>query len=181
MTGRGQIRLVAVRELRERSRSRAFRASLIGMLLFVAGVITVPALVGGDEGGAKDVGLTGAVPAELPAAVQAQSDAVGSQVRVHRYDDVAAGQKAVRSGDVDVLVVDGRRLEWRDEVDEQLRAGVAGAIQLVAVRERAAAAGITVSVRSAPGAGTQVTIDAAVPAHGPQPAGAAATADGRDR
>ena len=35
-----------------------------------------------------------------------------------------------------------RRLEWRGRADEQLRAVVTGAIQLVAVQERAAAAGI---------------------------------------
>ena len=47
------------------------------------------------------------------------------------------------TADVDVLVVDGRRLEWRRQTDEQLRAVVTGAIQLVAVRDRAAAAGIS--------------------------------------
>ena len=57
-------------------------------------------------------------------------------VRVHRFDDVAAGEEAVRQQDVDVLVVDARQLEWRGQADEQLRAVVTGAIQLVAVQER---------------------------------------------
>jgi ABC-2 type transport system permease protein len=48
----------------------------------------------------------------------------------------------VRDGDIDVLVVDAKKLEWQREPDEQLRAVVAGAIQLIAVEERAAAAGI---------------------------------------
>ena len=82
-------------------------------------------------------------PTELPRAIQAQGDAVGITARVHRYDSVAAGEEAVRDGDVDVLVVDAQRLEWRRQADEQLRAVVTGAIQLVAVRERAAAAGIS--------------------------------------
>ena len=64
-------------------------------------------------------------------------------MRVQRYDDRAVGEEAVRDGDVDVLVVDARRLEWRGQTDEQLRAVVTGAIQLVAVQERAAAAGIS--------------------------------------
>ena len=63
-------------------------------------------------------------------------------MRVHRYDDVAAGEEAVRDEDVDVLVVDAQQLKWRGEADERLRAVVTGAIQLVAVQERAAAAGI---------------------------------------
>jgi ABC-2 type transport system permease protein len=41
-----------------------------------------------------------------------------------------------------VLVADARRLEWKGKSDEQLKAVVTGAIQLAAVRERAAAAGI---------------------------------------
>ena len=41
-----------------------------------------------------------------------------------------------------MLVVDARRLKWRGRADEQLRAVVTGAIQLVAVQERAAAAGV---------------------------------------
>ena len=60
-------------------------------------------------------------------------------------------------------------------------AGSRGGLGLGSMRERAAAAGITVGVRSVPGAGTQVTIAAAATAHGPQPAGTAATADRRDR
>ncbi len=140
MTGVRQAWLVALREIRERSRSGAFRASLLLMIVLVAGVIVLPALFKG--GGPKDVGLTGTVPADLPAAIQAQSAAVNTDVRLHRYATLAAGEDAVRRGNVDVLVVDARRLEWRRRADEQLRAVLTGAIQVVAVRERATAAGI---------------------------------------
>jgi len=142
MSGVRQGWLVAVREMRERSRSRAFRASLLIMVVVVVGVIIVPGMLD-TAGGTKDVGLTGRVPPELPGTIEAQSDAAGTKVRVHRYDTVAAGEEAVRDGDIDVLVVEARRLEWRRRTDEQLRAVVVGAIQGVAVRERAAAAGIS--------------------------------------
>ncbi len=112
--------LVAVREMRERSRSRAFRASLVVMLLVVLAVIVAPALLGGGDG-TLDVGLTGTVPEELPRAISEQSEAIGQTVDVRRYDDVAAGEEAVRQGDIDVLVVDARRLEWRRQTDEELR------------------------------------------------------------
>ena len=141
MNPAGQSWLVAAREIRERGRSRAFLASLVLMLVGVAAAIALPALL--DTGpGSKDVGLTGAVPAELPAALQAQGEAVDTIIRVRPYQTVAAGEDAVRSGEVDVLVVDARQLEWRKRADEQLKAVVTGAIQLVAVRERAATAGI---------------------------------------
>ncbi|MGZ4104792.1 MAG: ABC transporter permease [Actinomycetota bacterium] len=142
MNGARQIWLVALREMRERSKSRAFRASLIIMILVVVAVIVVPALLE-RSGGAKDVGLSGTIPAELAGAIQSQSDAVGTKTRVHLYDTVATGEKAVRDKKISVLVVDARRLEWTRRADEQLRAVVTSAIQLVAIRERAAAAGIS--------------------------------------
>ncbi|MGZ4594677.1 MAG: ABC transporter permease [Actinomycetes bacterium] len=142
MNGVRQTWLVAAREIRERSRSRAFRVSVVVMILVVLGVIIMPAILTSAHV-TRDIGLSGSVPAELPRAIQAQSDAVGTTARIHRYSSVSAGQQAVRQGDVDVLVVDGNRLDWRRQADQQLQALVTGAIQLVAVRERAAAAGIS--------------------------------------
>ena len=111
------------------------------MLLAVAAAIALPALL--DTGpGTKDVGLTGTTPAGLAATVQAQGDAVDTTIRIHHYDTRAGGEAAVRDGDIDVLVVDARQLEWRKRADEQLKAVVTGAIQFVAVRDRAEAAGM---------------------------------------
>ena len=142
MSGLRQGWLVALREMRERSRSRGFRAGLVVMLLVVVAMIVVPAML--DTGpGPRTSGSPAAIPAELPRPSPDKATTVDVTVRVHRFDDVAAGEEAVRDQDVDVLVVDARRLEWRGEADEQLRAVVTGAIQLVAVQERAAAAGIT--------------------------------------
>ena len=141
MNGARQTWLVAAREIRERGRSRAFLGSLLLMLLAVAGAIALPAFL--DTGpGTKDVGLTGTTPAALTAALQAQGDAVDTTIRIHQYDTRADGEAAVRDGDLDVLLVDARQLEWRKRADEQLKAVVTGAIQLVAVRDRAEAAGL---------------------------------------
>jgi ABC-2 type transport system permease protein len=137
-----QTWLVARRELRERSRSRAFRLSLIAMLVVVAAVIVLPSVLG-SSATSKDVGVTGSTPPTLAAMIEAQSRAVGKTARIHEYATVAQGQQAVRDGKVDVLVVDGQRLVWQRENDEQLRAVVTSAIQLVAVQQRAAAAGIS--------------------------------------
>lgn len=142
MNGVRQGWLVAVREMRERSRTRGFRAGFVVTILIVVAVIVVPAMLG-SGGGTNDVGLAGSVPDGLPIAIRAQSDAAGMEATIHRYESVGAGEEAARRGDVDVLVVDARQLEWPRRTDEQLRAVVAGAIQLVAVRERAAAAGIS--------------------------------------
>ena len=134
--------LVAMREIRERGRSRAFLASMILLAVGVAAVIVLPTLFD-TSGGSRAVGLTGSVPVELVGAIQSQGEAVGTTLRTRRYDTVVAGQEAVRDGEVDVLVVDAQRLEWQRRADEHLQAVVTGAIQLVAVQQRAAAAGIS--------------------------------------
>ena len=140
-----QTRLVAAREMRERGRSSAFLASLLLMLIGVAAAIVLPAIL--DAGpGTKDIGLTGTVSAELADAVRAQGDAVDITIRIHDYDDVTAAERALRDGDVDVVVVvvaDATRLEWLKRTDEQLKAVVIGAIQVVAMRDRAANLGIS--------------------------------------
>lgn len=141
MNGVRQGWLVARREMRERARSRAFVASVVIMIIVVAGAIALPSLV--DTSRTKDVGLTGSVPTELAGAIRAQGDAVGTETRIHHYGTVASGEDAVRSGEIDVLIVDARQLEWQRRADEQLKAVVTGAIQLIAVRDRAAAAGIS--------------------------------------
>lgn len=141
MTGLRETWLVALREIRERSRSTGFRAGLVVMLLVVVGMVIAPSLIDGSDG-TRNVGLTGAAPDGLSAAIRDQGDAAGLTVRIHRPGDAAAGRAAVRQDDLDLLVVNGQRLESQGDEDTELEAVVSGAIQLVTVRERAAAAGI---------------------------------------
>lgn len=140
--GMRQSWLVAVREMRERSRSRAFRAGLVLMIVLVVAMVLLPSWID-VSGGTKDVGLTGRAPAGLSQAIRDQGHGVDTTVRVHRYASVAAGEEAVRDDRLDALVIGTRRLEWQGRPDEQLQAVVTGAIQLVAVQERAAAAGVS--------------------------------------
>ena len=141
MNGMRQGWLVARREIRERSRSKGFRAGIVIMLVAVIAAIVVPAMLKTGEV-TRDVGFTGTTPAALPATIIDQGNAVDVTVRPHRYAGVAAGEKALRSHQVDVVVVDAHKLTWLGEPDERLRAIVTGAIQLVTVQQRAAAAGI---------------------------------------
>jgi ABC-2 type transport system permease protein len=131
-----QTWLVAAREIRERGCSRVFLVSLLLMLLAVAAAIVLPAFLD-TRPGSKDVGFTGVTPVGLTTALQAQGEAVDTRIRIRRYDTRADGEAAVRDGDIDVLVVDARQLEWRNRADEQLKAVVTGVIQLVAIRDRA--------------------------------------------
>jgi ABC-2 type transport system permease protein len=111
------------------------------MVVTVAATLIIPALFK-PGGGTRDVGLTGAAPPGLAAAITGQARAAGITARVHHYGSLAAGEQAVRQGRLDVLVASGQRLEWQGRADQQLKAVVTGAIQLAAVRERAATAGL---------------------------------------
>ena len=141
MSGLRQAWLVARREMRERSRSRAFRASVVLMIVAVAAVLILPALLKPD--GTRDIGVTGPAPAALAATIGQQARAAGITARLHPYASLGPGEQAVRDGRLDVLVAGVQRLEWRGQPDEQLKAVVTGAIQLATVRERAGAAGIS--------------------------------------
>ena len=141
MTGVRQAWLVARREMRERSRSRAFQASVLFLIVGVAAMLILPVLL--KPSSTRDVGVTDPAPTALAAAIAQQAHAAGITARVHHYASLAAAEQAVRQGHLDVLVADARRLEWKGKPDEQLQAVVTGAIQLATVRERAAAAGIS--------------------------------------
>lgn len=137
-----QAWLVAVREMGERLRSPVYYLSLALMVIVVGSSIAVPALV--DDGPeTRHVGLVGSSPAGLRQAVEARGEAVEVDVRIRTFDSVAAGERAVRDGDLDVLVVDAGRLEWQRRADGQLRTIVTSAIQLVTIQQRATAAGIS--------------------------------------
>jgi hypothetical protein len=65
------------------------------------------------------------------------------------YDSLAAGGQAVRDKQIDVLVADARQPEWPSTVDARLQAVLTSAIQLDAVPNRAASAGISPQTLSA--------------------------------
>ena len=141
MNGVRQGWLVARREIRERSRSKVFRAGIVITLAIVITAIVMAAKIHPGNV-SRDVGFTGTTPAALPAAVIDQGKAVDVTVRPRYYGGVAAGEQAVRARTAAVLVVDARTLTWQGQPDEQLRAIITAAIQLVTVQQRAAAAGI---------------------------------------
>jgi ABC-2 type transport system permease protein len=143
-----QTWLVARREIRERSRSRAFLASVILTVVAVISLIVLPVALN-SGGGTKLVGLTGTVPAGLPAAIEAQGHAFGITVHTQRYDTLAAGERAVRDKHLDVLLADAQKLEWPRTADAKLQAVATSAIQLDAVQNRAASAGISPEALSA--------------------------------
>ena len=137
---RRRIWVVALREIRERGASRAYRLSTAAGVVLVVALLLVPSLL--DASKTYRVGLAGTVPTGLVSALEAQVDAVDHEVKVVHYSSPAEGERAVRDKKVDVLLVDGSRLEWRTRSDSTLTAAVAGAVQAAHVRAEASRLGI---------------------------------------
>jgi ABC-2 type transport system permease protein len=133
--------VVALREIRERGGSRAYRISTVAGVLLVIALVLIPSLI--EKSRTYHVGITGSIPAGTVTALDAQTRAVDHQLETTRYPTLADGERAVRDKKVDVLLVDASTLEWRTKSDSTLTAAIASAIQAVNIRARADRLGIS--------------------------------------
>lgn len=136
-----RIWIVTQREIRERGGSRSYRISTVVGVLLVVAVVVLPSLIGSSK--TYHVGLAGEVPQGIVAALGVQATAANHALETTRYSSVAEGERAVRDKKIDVLLVDGSRLEWRARSDSTLTAVVANAVQAVHIRAQADRLGIS--------------------------------------
>ena len=97
------IRLVAMREILERGRSRGYLLSLVFTLLLLGAGFILPSLLLGDQ--ASKIGLVEPAPAGLADAVQAAADAYDVDVVVSSLPDREAAEAAVRDDQVAAALV----------------------------------------------------------------------------
>ena len=103
------VGLVAAREVRERIRGKIFRVGTLLILAVVAAAIVIPVLHTGKSH-LQQVGVVGALSAPLRAAVVASGTSIGITVHLVSEADVGAAHSDLRSGRVDLVIVDGREL-----------------------------------------------------------------------
>ncbi|MGZ4149478.1 MAG: ABC transporter permease [Actinomycetota bacterium] len=140
MTSIRRVLLVARREWNQRVRSTAFRVSTLVSAAIVVAIIAVPQMYGGGVTPTRTVGLVGESLPKLPGLLQAAGEQVDLTVTTRTFQDEADGDSALRSGDVDVLLVGGRALVWKAETDDRLGGVVSSAVQ-AATLQRAIAQG----------------------------------------
>lgn len=112
ISGIGGMRLVALRELRERGRSKSFIISCVVTLLIVAGALVVPQLLGG-EAATHTIGIVG--EGNEPIVEAAQDLAVAEteegddpeKYETIRSASLEAAEQALATGEVDLVLVDG--------------------------------------------------------------------------
>ena len=110
MSGWEAIRLVATREIRERLRSRVFRASTVIGALIVSLIIVLPNL-NHNKTTHYDVGFVGTTDPVIKAAVLHIGPAVGADsIGTEENLTEAQARARLRSGALDLALVDGRRI-----------------------------------------------------------------------
>jgi ABC-2 type transport system permease protein len=105
----GDIGLVAQREVRERIRGRVFQIGTIIILLVVVAAIVIPAL-NKSKAQPDQIGIVGTLPASVQTALIASDASIGDTMTVVPEADRAAADADLRSGRVDIVVVDGKQL-----------------------------------------------------------------------
>jgi len=123
--------LVARREVLERARSRAFRISLIAMVLLAAGGAVAASLLGG-KATTYDIGVVGARAEAVASALPAQVQGSGNHVRVRRPASAAAARVAVRKGQLDAAVIDAGGVVVQSDIESAPARIAVGAARVAA-------------------------------------------------
>lgn len=116
MTGLSALWQVALRELTERARSRAYLLTTGLTVLIVVGLIVVPGLFGGDteESSVGSVGEGNAeiisTAVELANAGDEPDDPPSLAIERVEFDDRESASAALEEGDVDAVIVDGEEI-----------------------------------------------------------------------
>ena len=97
--------LVARREVREQTRTTAFRVATAITVLLVAAAIIVPSLIGSDGPDERTVAFVEAPSAPVRDALEAVAPALGTEVEITSAAGDAEARRLVGDGDADVAVL----------------------------------------------------------------------------
>ncbi|PRX50191.1 ABC-2 type transport system permease protein [Prauserella shujinwangii] len=124
------VRLVALRELNTRLRTRGFVAGTLLILAVLVGYLALQASLFSDAD-RTTVGLTGQAAA-IAEPLEQGARQLDEDIRTQRVPDVEAGREQVRAGELDVLVSGSPanlRALVKTELDPQVRALLSGISQ----------------------------------------------------
>jgi ABC-2 type transport system permease protein len=139
-TAASQVRLVASREVRERTRSRSFRVGTVVVAAIAALLVVLPDVLPGGDDPEWTVAVVGEAPGGLAEALDAAAASASAEVTLTGGDD-APPEALLEDGDVDAVLVDGTSLVV-DGRDDQLEAVLRGAVAQARFEERLAGLGV---------------------------------------
>jgi len=142
LSRRQAVTLIIRRELRERTRQRAFVVSTGITLLIVLAIAIVPGL-GGDDGPQKfDVGVVGAPAEQLVTALERIDLGGDVKVMARTVADRAEAERLVEDGDLDAAI-DGDSVIVKEELGGELESVVQLANREVRVDQALGEAGLS--------------------------------------
>jgi ABC-2 type transport system permease protein len=97
------IRLVAMRELIERGRSRAFVISLITTVVLLGVGAVLPSVIGNPS--KERLGIAGTPPAQFATDLSAIASAADLELETENVTDAAAGQTRIKDGSLNAVLV----------------------------------------------------------------------------
>ena len=103
----GEVGMVASREVRERVRSRIFRIGTLIILVAVAAAVVIPTLHTGGGPTVQTVGVVGGLSPGTKQVVKAAGTRNQDSVRFVDEPSLVAAKASLRSGGVDLVLVDG--------------------------------------------------------------------------
>ena len=128
----------------QRARSRAFLVTMGITVLLVAGVLPLIASELGEEDPAQ-IAVVGVVPEGFTEAVLTTAEALDLTVEVQPRVDLAAAERDLEEGSLDVILINGSQMVWARSEHPRLAAALTGALQALARQEVSAELGLTES------------------------------------
>lgn len=138
---RRSVGLVAGREIRARLSTKAYRVTTALLVAAALAGVLVPHFVG-RRTTTYHVAVVGPTPAGVVEALGASGPLVKARIDVQSPGDEAAAEAGVRSGKLDVALVDGERLVTRGEPKPQITFLLSQVVAQARAQERLAGAGI---------------------------------------
>lgn len=123
--------LVAMREVRERTRSRTFKIGTAVTVLIVCGAIVAPAIFSDDDIPRYDVGLVQPVAPELERSIRQTETVLGIEIDTQGYADRGLGEADLRSDTIDLLVVPDKELVTKVAIDGTITSDLARVVASV--------------------------------------------------
>lgn len=140
MTSSRIVGLIAKREIVSRLKDKGFIMSSLFILVLILGTVVFQVVIQSGAS-AVSVGVAGG-QSQLPAAIQAQSDAVGLDAEVIEYDSPDDARQAVEDEEVDAAVIDGNSVVVNQSLNDALGAAINSAVNSVTLSERLSDAGV---------------------------------------
>jgi hypothetical protein len=128
----GDAGLVAQREILDRVRGRIFKVGTLLILLGVAAAIVIPKLHTSSTTPAQQVGVVGRATPGITEVIKYSGRQTQTPVQIVPQQSLAAAEAALRSGKLDLAIVDGDRIVVNQPLSGKGQSTTSGLVEVLA-------------------------------------------------